>query len=45
MRTRQRSWVLFFRKEKGNVVYLYDQFRKKQISNMLRHGWEIEMKG
>lgn len=45
VRKRHRAWVLLYRKEGRQHVYLYEPLRKKQLVAMLRHGWAIEMRG
>ena len=40
-RKRHIEWVLLYKKEGAQKVWLYEQLRKKEISIKLRQGWEI----
>ena len=44
MRERNFIWALLHKRENGKSVYVYDKFRRKQLSAMEKHGWEIEMR-
>lgn len=44
MRERQLIWALLHRKENGQSVYVYDKFRRKQLSAMEKHGWQVQMR-
>jgi hypothetical protein len=39
--SRKRKWVLLFRREEGQAVYLYEPLRKYELKSRLRNGWEL----
>ncbi|MDQ0268903.1 hypothetical protein [Cytobacillus purgationiresistens] len=38
---RQRKWMLLFRKEEGQAVYLYERLQKHDLKRRLKDGWRI----
>lgn len=38
---RQRKWMLLFRKEEGQPVYLYEPLQKHDLNRRLKDGWKI----
>ena len=41
MRKRLRLWVLLYKKERDQEVWIYDKLRRKEINNHKKHGWKV----
>lgn len=39
-RKRQRKWVLLFRWEEGQKVYLYEPLKNGELKSRIRKGWQ-----
>ena len=40
-RKRQPKWMLLFRCEDGQAVYIYEPLKKYEIKSRLRAGWKV----
>ncbi|MFP7480214.1 hypothetical protein [Terribacillus saccharophilus] len=40
-RKRGRKWMLLFRTEDGNRVYVYEPLQKGELNSRLRQGWRL----
>jgi len=41
MRKRKRIWILLYRKEDGQKVWLYEPLRKYELNARKRQGWRV----
>jgi len=40
MRKRKRLWVLMYKRDGRDKVWVYEKLRKKEIAGMMKHGWK-----
>lgn len=41
MKKRKRIWILLYRKEDGQKVWLYEPLRKYELNARKRQGWRV----